>query len=285
MTDSESSLDVFELLGEEARLAILRALLAARRESADPYLSFTELRDAAGIRDSGRFNYHLGELLDSLVVQHEAGYRLSAFGFRLLAPLSGGLSEPEPSVDAVPLPGTCPECGEDIRAVPEGNAFRLDCVDDHTINHGLIGHPKGLADRPPAAAADALALLNTQATELGVSGVCPTCHGRTEGRIEEVAPDTYRYRAPCSDCGNQFATTVGDCVATHPEVVSFLAERGVNARNEATWTLPFRHPDAETVVSEDPLRFRVTVDKKFEGSLDLLLDQSGSVVAVDGEEG
>lgn len=283
MTDSESSLDVFELLGEEARLAILRALLAARRESTDPYLSFTELRDAAGIRDSGRFNYHLGELLGSLVVEREAGYRLSAFGFRLLAPLSGGLSEPEPAVDPVPLPGTCPECGEDIRAVPEGNAFRLDCVDGHTMNHGLIGHPKGVADRPPAAAADALALLNTQATELGVSGVCPTCHGRTEGRIEEVAPDEYRYRAPCSDCGNQFATTVGDCVATHPEVVSFLAERDVDARHEATWTLPFRHPDAETLVSEDPLRLRVTVGEEFEDSLDLLLDRSGAVVAVEGE--
>lgn len=278
-----SSADVFELLGQETRLSILRALLAARRDSDDPHLSFTELKDAAGVRDTGRFNYHLGELLGTLVVDTEDGYRLSSFGFRLFARLSAGLSDPDPDIEPVPLPGHCPECGADLEAAAEGNQFQLVCVEGHTLNEGLLGSPRAVANRSPEAAAETLALVNTQATELGVSGVCPSCHGRTEGGIEHVEGYGYRYRAPCSDCGNQFATTVGDCVATHPEVVSFLAEHGVDARREATWTLPFRLPDTETVVSEDPLRLRVTVGREFDESLDLVVDQSGSVVSVDGE--
>lgn len=278
-----SSIDVFELLGQEARVEILRALLAARRDSADPYLSFTELKDATGIDDTGRFNYHLNQLLDTLVVGTDEGYRLSSFGFRLFARLSAGLSDPAPDVDPVSLSGDCPECGAALQAVPEGNQFQLVCVEGHTLNEGLLGSPRAVANRSSEAAAETLALINTQATELGVSGICPSCHGRTEGGIEHVDGFGYRYRAPCSDCGNQFATTVGDCVATHPAVVSFLAERGVDARREATWTLPFRLPGGETVVSEEPLRLRVTVGEEVEGSLELVVDRSGSAVSVDGE--
>lgn len=278
-----SSIDVFELLGDETRVEILRALLEARRNSADPTLSFTELKDAAGVRDTGRFNYHLNQLLDTLVVDAEAGYRLSSFGFRLFARLSAGLSDPDPEIDPVPLPGDCPECGADLRAAAEGNQFQLVCVDGHTLNEGLLGNPRTVAERSPEAAAETLATINTQATELGVSGICPSCHGRTEGGIEWFEEHGYRYRAPCSDCGNQFATTVGDCVATHPEVVSFLAEFGVDARRETTWTLPFRLPGGETVVSEEPLRLRVTVGEQFEESLDIVVDRSGSVVSVDGD--
>ena len=278
-----SSVDVFELLGDETRVEILRALLAARRDSADPHLSFTELKDAAGVRDTGRFNYHLNQLLGTLVVDTEEGYRLSSFGFRLFARLSAGLSEPDPGIEPVPLPGDCPECGAALRAAPDGNQFQLVCVEDHTLNEGLLGTPRAVADRDPETAATALATINTQATELGVSGICPSCHGRTEGGIEWFEAHGYRYRAPCTDCGNQFATTVGDCVATHPEVVSFLADHGVDARREATWTLPFRLPDAESVVSEEPLRLRVTVGEGFDGSLDIVVDRSGSVVSIDGE--
>ncbi|MBP1988396.1 DUF7351 domain-containing protein [Halolamina salifodinae] len=273
-----SSVDVFELLGQETRVEILRALLAARRDGPDPFLSFTELKDAAGVRDTGRFNYHLNQLLGTLVVDTEDGYRLSSFGFRLFARLSAGLSDPDPDIEPVPLPGHCPECDAELAAAAGGNQFQLVCGEGHTLNEGLLGSPRAVANRSPEAAAETLALVNTQATELGVSGVCPSCHGRTEGGIEHVEGYGYRYRAPCSDCGNQFATTVGDCVATHPEVVSFLAERGIDARREATWTLPFRLPDTETVVSEDPLRLRVTVGAEFEESLDLVLDRTGSVV-------
>lgn len=283
MTDSQSSLDVFELLGQETRLAILRALLAARRDSTDPYLSFTELKDAAEVRDTGRFNYHLGELLGSLVVDTKEGYRLSAFGFRLFARLSAGLSEPNPSTETVELPGDCPDCGAQIRAEADGNAFRLVCDSGHTLNHGMRGHPDAVADRSPEQAAETLGLLNAQARELGVSGVCPVCHGRTAGGIERKHDGNWYYWAPCSDCGNQFATAVGDCVATHPEVVAFLAERGVDVRTELPWTLPFRHPGAETVISEDPLRLRVTVGAEMPDSLPIVVDRSGSVVSVDGE--
>jgi len=224
----------------------------------------------------------LNQLLGTLVVDTEERYRLSPFGFRLFARLSARLSDRDPEVEAVALPGRCPECGADLRAAAEGNQFQLVCADGHTLNEGLLGTPRVVADRSPETAAETLALVNTQATELGVSGICPSCYGRTTGGIERVDGFGYRYRAPCSDCGNRFATTVGDCVGTHPEVMSFLAERGIDARSEATWTLPFRLPDSETVVSEEPLWLRVTVGEEFEESLDPMPDRSSSVVSIEG---
>jgi hypothetical protein len=282
MSRNLSSADVFDLVGEEARMSILRALLAARRSSADAHLSFTDLKEAAGINDTGRFNYHLGKLVDVLVVKTGENYRLSAFGFRMLAPMAAGLYDPDPAVDGIEVPGTCHECGESLRVQPHESVLQVVCASGHIVNHGLIGYPAVVADRPPAEAAATLGLLNTQATELGVAGVCPTCHGRTDGEIEWSDDiDCYYFRAPCEDCGNQFATTVGSCVATHPAVVDFLTDRGIDVRQTVPWRLSFRQAGAEEVVSADPLRLRVGVE---DGSGDVLyatVDRDGSAASIE----
>lgn len=75
---SEPAADVFRLLGDETRLAIVRVLAAA-----DEPLRFTTLRERVGAADSGRFNYHLGKLRGELVHETADGYELSAIGRRL----------------------------------------------------------------------------------------------------------------------------------------------------------------------------------------------------------
>lgn len=55
--NSESVTDALEVLGNEIRVSILRELAEA-----DGPLSFTELRERAGVRDTGKFNYHLEKL-------------------------------------------------------------------------------------------------------------------------------------------------------------------------------------------------------------------------------
>lgn len=281
MTDARSSADVFDLIGQESRLSILRALLDARRESDDPHLRFSDLRDAAGIDDTGRFNYHLGKLTGTLVAKTPDGYRLSGFGFRILAPLTAGLYDPDRSVAGIEVPGTCYECGETLRIRAEENVLQVVCEAGHVTNRGIVGYPGILADRSPEEAAETLGTLNAQANELGVSGTCPTCHGRTVGGVEwSDEHDCYGFRAPCRDCGNQFATSVGSCVATHPAVVGFLADRGVDVRRRGPWALAFQQAGAEEVVSEDPLRLRVVVGDGGE-ALSVTVDRDGSVAAVD----
>lgn len=72
---------VFGLLSDETRLDIVRALAERNfEESGRPCLSFSELRDRVGVRDAGRFNYHLAQLRGSLVEKTPEGYALTDRG-------------------------------------------------------------------------------------------------------------------------------------------------------------------------------------------------------------
>ncbi len=72
---------VFDLLSDETRLAIVRALAESRCDDPGrPALTFSELRERVGARDAGRFNYHLGKLRGVLVEKTDAGYRLTPRG-------------------------------------------------------------------------------------------------------------------------------------------------------------------------------------------------------------
>lgn len=146
-----------------------------------PLLSFSELRRQAKIEDAGRFNYHLGELRGVLVVETENGYRLSKFGRRVLRPMATGFYEPTLDIKCLDLPGECPDCGESLRVRLSANVMQVVCSSDHVMNYGLIGSPGLLREYSPEDARTALWLLGAHAVELGTTGICPVCHGRTEG--------------------------------------------------------------------------------------------------------
>lgn len=84
--------DAFELLANETRLAILLALW----EAYEPFgtgggLTFSELRDRVGMRDSGQFNYHLGKLEGEFVQSTDGGYKLRPAGEKITRAVIGGL--------------------------------------------------------------------------------------------------------------------------------------------------------------------------------------------------
>jgi hypothetical protein len=283
-----SSTGVFELLGQPDRLAIVTALIEARQGD-DPHLRFTDLRDRAGIDDTGRFNYHLNQLLGTLVMKDGDGYRLSAYGHRVLGPMTGGLYDPDRATETIEADGECHVCGTGLRIRPEGTVLRLVCERGHVNNQGLLGYPAAVGDRSPSAATDALGLINTQAMTLAVSGVCPVCHGPVDGECAPAAevgldvddPDgVYVFAAPCNTCGNRYANTVGSCVLTHPAVVGFLHDHGVDVREVAPWALDFLVHGAERVDSTDPLRLSVAVDRDGD-TLTVTVDRGGTAVSTD----
>ncbi|PSQ04470.1 ArsR family transcriptional regulator [Halobacteriales archaeon QS_6_71_20] len=103
--------DALSALASEHRIAILRELAAA-----DWPLSFSELRERIGMRDGGRFNYHLGELRDRFVRERDGGYVLGHAGERVV--LAAGDLDPagaaalaDGSGDSGP-DDACPVCGE-----------------------------------------------------------------------------------------------------------------------------------------------------------------------------
>lgn len=105
--------DALEVLGNEIRMGILRELAEAEHA-----LTFTELRERVGIRDTGKFNYHLTKLCSYFVRDTESGYELGHAGSRVIA---AGDVEPssesaaaDATDDAKPADTTetCPVCGE-----------------------------------------------------------------------------------------------------------------------------------------------------------------------------
>ena len=115
MDDAEAA-DVLAVLGHEHRIAILRALAEA-----DEPLSFSTLHTEVGMRDSGKFIYHLAKLCEYYVRETAAGYELGHAGERVVsatAPPSGPASVDDDTATTdggTPTVGDgedCPVCGE-----------------------------------------------------------------------------------------------------------------------------------------------------------------------------
>jgi len=103
----EDPTDALEVLGNEIRMAILRELAEA-----DGALTFTELRERVGVRDTGKFNYHLTKLCAYFVRETDGGYELGHAGSRVIA---AGDVEADPAVadGATDVrEDDCPVCGE-----------------------------------------------------------------------------------------------------------------------------------------------------------------------------
>ena len=77
--------ELFDLLSDETRIAILRELSSAERSGEAP-VSFTDLAQRTQSGDTGRFNYHLRRLRARLIDKQAGGYVLSEEG-RSVAPL------------------------------------------------------------------------------------------------------------------------------------------------------------------------------------------------------
>jgi hypothetical protein len=92
--------DALAVLGNEIRMAILRELA-----DADDALSFTELRERVGIRDSGKFNYHLSKLCAYFVRETDLGYELGHAGSRVIS-AAGHDDRMDTDTDEC-----CPVCG------------------------------------------------------------------------------------------------------------------------------------------------------------------------------
>ncbi|UPV74175.1 winged helix-turn-helix domain-containing protein [Halorussus limi] len=106
MADSPDVTDALDVLGNEIRVAILRELAEA-----DGPLSFTELRERTGIRDTGKFNYHLTKLCSYFVREADGGYELGHAGSRVVSAVDPRASAEE-SGEVAPEE-TCPVCGDE----------------------------------------------------------------------------------------------------------------------------------------------------------------------------
>jgi hypothetical protein len=104
--DDADATDALEVLGNEIRIDILRELA-----DADGPLAFSTLRTRVGVRDTGKFNYHLTRLCEYYVRRTESGYELGHAGTRVVSAADPGRASSRTDGGAS-TDEACPVCGE-----------------------------------------------------------------------------------------------------------------------------------------------------------------------------
>ncbi|WP_435125583.1 ArsR/SmtB family transcription factor [Halobaculum sp. D14] len=285
IVDATDPDEAFAALADETRLAILRALADADGDEA----TFSALRDAVGMRDSGQFNYHLQKLTGTFVAKTDDSYRLTVAGRQIRGALLAGRYTKTGSVDPVPLDDPCPACGGDRTFHYDDQQVEITC-DDCDLG-SFFGIPPGVfagydADEWPAVANRYLRTVVQQAA----SGFCPFCDGRMRSRLaDQLAttdddaspPEEYRdvptFRFTCDRCGETLAGDLGVALLDVPAVVAFYHDHGVDVRDEPLSAFRTISTDRARIVDRDPLRAAVTFTADDE-SLTVELDESLAVV-------
>ncbi|MFB6268450.1 MAG: winged helix-turn-helix domain-containing protein [Halobacterium sp.] len=284
MSDADPAA-AFDALGDETRVAILRALVEHRRDApTDPALSFSELRRRVGASDSGRFNYHLGKLRGRFVENTDDGYELTFAGERMAtAVLSGAVSE-DAKLGPRPLDHDCPLCERGVEATYEDGHVHVACTNDHHLFSAPA--PPALARERDFETVLSVAVQESiDALSLAKRGVCRACYGEMSAGLEPRDGDEYdwRYvfRATCDRCGEFYGAPVGGALLDHPALVEFFWSHGRDPSDEYPWLYGFLSPDDRSaVVSEDPLRVRVTVELDGD-EFAAVVDEDGHVVDAD----
>lgn len=272
----------FDVVTDEKRLAILRALAERQREQPrDPALSFSALQERAGIHDSGNFNYHLGQLRERFVEKGEDGYRLTVTGMRMVATAVAESATPS-DWGPTPLPGACPLCDTGMSVSYDADVVRIDCENGHVYPAKPVA-PRLVADRDPERVAALVARRTQQDLERLADGVCFNCEGRMSLSPVEHEGVQPHFTGACADCGMPGGAPVVHFLTRHPAVVAFLHERGVDARERPFWAFDVG-PESAVVESRDPFRVRVTVREDGD-ALHLTVDDDLAVVETAVETG
>jgi hypothetical protein len=234
----EGAADAFALVGNEHRVAILRALLDAHADPEAPYPTpFARLRERAGVDVSAQFAYHLEELVGAFVARTGDGYRLRYAGWKAAAALAAGTYTTQPAFGPTAIDGACAHCESNALHASYGDAWlTVTCHDCERVLTRYPFPPGAAADRldqPAAATADGLDAPDAATADhnqaepdsgldallaafddrvrshfaLAVDGVCPECAGRMDTALEPTEGDAQNAtRGDGHDCH-----AVADC--------------------------------------------------------------------------
>ena len=265
--------DVFGVVANETRIAILRALWdehTANPEAVDgprsEPVAFSALRERVGVADSGQFNYHLDKLVPEFVQRREDGYALTHAGAQVIgAAVSGIYTDTDTDIDVTM--GECTEsgCPGTLAASYEDGHVTVACdtCDVRTVMHAppvvVSGHDA--ASNP--AVLQQFALTEIQRT---VRGFCNLCDGPVEASVAEDSPagdgpgGSVKVVHVCRSCGSVSHTSAGVFLLDHPAFVSLLHEAGIDYRSVPLWQTPPELEGEETLLSTDPVRIEVTAN-------------------------
>jgi len=266
-------------LANETRLRILQALLASEGRP----LSFSELRDATGVADSGQFSYHLRRLTDQFVRRGDDGYELTYSGVALYHALLAGTPFDEVAPLSVTFGGACPDCAGPLALEYDQHTVTIACVDCEAVLHHMPFPVGGVEGREVPEILHAFDRRTRSLVFQAAGGVCPWCAGpmtqtlRLDPNAKDAGARGHQVKHACERCSGHLLTTVGEVLLTHPAVVSFYHDHGVDVDAVPMWELPFCVSDrAVAVESRDPVRLHVALEHG-DDALVLVLDEQLAV--------
>jgi hypothetical protein len=292
--------EVFALLSNESRVGILQALWKADDREA----TFSELRDAVGMRDSGQFNYHLDELVGRFVARTENGYELTRAGMQVNGAIEAGAYTAEGSIDPVALEEPCPTCGGNRSLHYEDETVQVEC-DSCPVGYRFGVPPAVFAGYGREALPRVASRYLRSTIDHVTNGFCSFCDGPvapTVAPVTELEPDAETtdedsdgnvpeavaeqveevpwIRYTCQQCGAEPKVGLSHALIDHPAVVSFYYDRGTDVRERPVWDFADADPDQQVVRSRDPFRASVTYESDGE-TLTLTVNKELDVVEIE----
>jgi hypothetical protein len=284
--------EVFGLLSDDNRVAILRALW-----SSDGPMTFSALHDAVDIRDSGQFNYHLDKLVGQFVTRSEAGYELATAGAQINGAIEAGSYTVSGSMEPIQFDDPCPTCGGTRTFYYEDETARVDC-DSCSVKAQFTIPPSAFVGCDRGEIPDVAGEYRRAIIERLDRGFCGRCDGPAELAVCPVV-DSPAWDEPededvgegplgdpgnipivkyeCLQCGAQPTSGLRYALLTHPEVVGFYYDRGVDIRARSLWEFTTFGTDHEQVRSTDPFRASTTFTADGD-ELTLVVDEEMRVV-------
>jgi hypothetical protein len=280
--DREAVRDALSVLAHDIRLDIVLALLEGWAGVHTEPRRYSELMDAVGMEDSGKFNYHLDRLRGVYVEKVDGGYVPTAGATALYrAVLAHRPTEETTRTDE--LDESCPVCGEDLVERYERSFLTLTCPDCDWPGVTYSFPVNGLRGR--TGDEHRRALENRTAHHLGLArtGQCPYCAGLVAVTFDHSADWTgdtgpSAVELSCETC--TWEVVVGALVPLQfePRVTAALSTVGVDS-------LPV-DSQVETSASRsiDPFRLELRVETD-EGTVTVVADDELNVHAVETDAG
>ncbi|QLG50410.1 winged helix-turn-helix domain-containing protein [Natrinema halophilum] len=270
--------EAFSLLGHEIRLEILLALLDGWRAVYTDPRSYADLMDAVGMRDSGKFNYHLDKLRGVYVREVEDGYVPTASVTALYRSVLAHRPTERTEYDPTAIDSDCPRC--DAKAVLRYNRgfVSIECSACDDWAGFTYPFPKnGFETRNADAVARATVRRARHHIGMARTGQCPFCAGGTAVDIdlETTAADDQMIEIACDTCTFLVGVEPLQSLLTDNRVAGALADVGVDLERY-DWELP---TPAMRIKSRDPGRVVLEVDGEM-GSATILVDETFSVRSV-----
>ena len=277
--DRASIREAFSLLAHDIRLDIVLALLENWAAVYTEPQSYSDLMDAVGMRDSGKFNYHLDKLRGVYVEQVEDGYVPTASAVALYRTVLAHRPT-ETTTEAGELDEPCPHCGGTLVEQYERSFFTLDCTDCDSWELLTYVFPRnGLRDRTGRERYRAVESRADYHTGLARTGQCPFCAGPVTFHFdpEDVEGTPPLVGMTCDICTWHVGVTLLTPLRFVPRVAAALLDLGIEPPViEADTVVEM----AGEIRSQEP--FRVALEVETEGgTATVVADDDLAVQSVD----